>query len=548
MIFKKITAFAVMAVLCLFFKVNVRAQTILMGKIVDEHQQPLPNVTLKIGTQTMGASNNEGIFIIRANLAKGVLLFSAIGYKKGQLPFEKSMTNIEIVLYSETASLQQVNIASTGFQNIPKERATGSFVVIDSTLFNRKVGTTVLDRLDGITSGVLFNGTKSQRTVSGTATSVLGINIRGQSTLSDDVSKDPLIIVDSFPYIGSLENINPNDVESISVLKDAAAASIWGARSGNGVIVITTKKGRLNQKPIIDFNSNITLGNKIDLYANKKFVDASTFIDIEKYLFGQGYFTADIANTTTRPALSPVIDILAGNLSQSEKDTRIDALRTMDVRTDYEKHFYQKSINQQNSLSIRGGGNQMIYALSIGYDNNRESSIGNGYNRITINAQNTYTPIKNLDITAALNYTRSKALRNNLTGYGWDVGGKYGGLYPYADLVDDNGNALVVVKGYRAAYVNSTAELGFLDWKYRPLDELRNGDANDRTSNLLARISARYRFTKFLNAEVLYQNENQRIDTWEHYSRETYFTRNLDISAKVASKSAFKLTGDFASK
>src|SRR5690606_24656896 len=127
------------------------------------------------------------------------------------------------------------------------------------------------------------------RVISGTSTSILGVNIRGQSTLSDDVSKDPLIIVDSFPYVGTLENLNPNDIESVSVLKDAAAASIWGARSGNGVIVITTKKGRLNQKPVIDFNSNITIGNKIDLYANSKYVDARTFIDIEKYLYDKGY-------------------------------------------------------------------------------------------------------------------------------------------------------------------------------------------------------------------------------------------------------------------
>ena len=127
---------------------------------------------------------------------------------------------------------------STGYQKIPKERATGSFVQVDSMLLNRSVSTNILDRLDGVTSGLIFNKNKPNGTFT-------DISIRGRSTIFGN--DKPLIVLDNFPYEGDASNINPNDVASITVLKDAAAASIWGTRAGNGVIVINTKNAKFGQ-------------------------------------------------------------------------------------------------------------------------------------------------------------------------------------------------------------------------------------------------------------------------------------------------------------
>src|SRR5690606_4883361 len=142
----------------------------------------------------------------------------------------------------DTLAIEEVQV-NTGYQRIPKERTTGSFVYIDNKLLNRRVTTNLMDRLDGVTSGLVFNRNNQG---SGNETP---ISIRGRSTLF--ANPEPLIILDNFPYEGDLASINPNDVESITVLKDAAAASIWGVRAGNGVIVITSKNGRANQKPSI---------------------------------------------------------------------------------------------------------------------------------------------------------------------------------------------------------------------------------------------------------------------------------------------------------
>src|SRR5258708_10726659 len=105
--------------------------------------------------------------------------------------------------------------------------------------------------------------------------------IRGRSTLF--ASTEPLIIVDNFPYDGDINTINPNDVESITVLKDAAAASIWGVRAGNGVIVITTKKGSYHHPLQVSLNTNVTIGEKPDVFYDSRFIASPGFIDMESF-------------------------------------------------------------------------------------------------------------------------------------------------------------------------------------------------------------------------------------------------------------------------
>ena len=107
------------------------------------------------------------------------------------------------------------------------------------------------------------------------------ITIRGTSTLEGPSA--PLIVLDNFPYDGDINSINPNDVESITLLKDAAAASIWGVQSGNGVIVITTKKGGFNRPMQLEFNSNVTIGGKPDLFYDKQFLPSADYPGKPRY-------------------------------------------------------------------------------------------------------------------------------------------------------------------------------------------------------------------------------------------------------------------------
>ncbi|OYZ30164.1 MAG: hypothetical protein B7Y24_13680, partial [Sphingobacteriales bacterium 16-39-50] len=129
------------------------------------------------------------------------------------------------------------------------------------------------------------------------------LSIRGRNTIF--ANDQPLIVLDNFPYEGDINNINPNDIENISILRDAAAASIWGARAGNGVIVINTKKGSLSQPLTTEFHSNLTRIQQPDQFYQPR-MTSSDFIDTEILLFQRGFYNADLNNTTTRPPISEV--------------------------------------------------------------------------------------------------------------------------------------------------------------------------------------------------------------------------------------------------
>ncbi|RZM05526.1 MAG: hypothetical protein EOO88_54750, partial [Pedobacter sp.] len=194
--------------------------------------------------------------------------------------------------------LKPVEIVNTGYQNLPKERATGSFVLVDSRQLNRKVSSDVFSRMEGITSGLLFN-----KNTTNSNSGDLDLSIRGRSTLF--ANYQPLIILDNFPYNGDLNAINPNDVEKITLLKDAAAASIWGVRAGNGVIVLTTKRGKFDQPLQVSLNSNVTLAGKPDLFYNRNYLSSSDFIDLEKLLFDKGSFDDALNDKVSYPIVSP---------------------------------------------------------------------------------------------------------------------------------------------------------------------------------------------------------------------------------------------------
>ncbi len=208
---------------------------------------------------------------------------------------------------------------------------------------------------------------------------MVGIQIRGTSTLSPLVSVSPLIVLDNFPYEGDIRNINPNDIESITVLKDAAAASIWGARSGNGVVVITTKKGTNNSPISVDISSNITFRNKPNLYYDRNYLASKGYIEAESVLFNAGYFDAALNDNISYTPVSPVVELLNRIRSSSDQNEitklneQIDAFNQVDVRDDYERHVYQSSIAQQYSLGLRGGTNKMNYSFSAGFDKNPDN-------------------------------------------------------------------------------------------------------------------------------------------------------------------------------
>lgn len=518
------------------------------GRVLDQAGSPLAGATITAGKGGIATSTSgSGTFEIAVQDGDH-LSIKMLGYEPQDIEVNGNIG--EIRLTATNIVMETADVINTGYQSIPKERAVGSYVQVDNKLLNRSVSTNILDRLNGVVPGLTsdpignFNG-EIQTNPNNRSS---GLTIRGKSTLLS--STDPLIVVDNFPFEGELSSINPNDIESVTVLKDASAASIWGARSGNGVIVITTKRGKQNETIKIDFSSNLTVADRPDVYYNQNYIDSKNFIEIEQYLFDQGYFDSDLMDNSTYPVVSPAVEIMnlvkTGALTDAEGQKRLDVLRNPDVRKDWDNYIYQKALKQQYSLALHGGSDKMTYRLSAGYDHNKEELVRNGTNRLTINSLNTYRPLKNLELTAGLNYAQSRTDLNNSFSQYSVSNGKYSGSYfPYSMLADQMGNPLDILYGLGENYLQQSAQQGFRDWRYRPLQELAIANNRTKVNSILARLSATYKILPELSASANYQIEQQKISSRNHQTQDSYYVRNLFNTFSIYDPATNQLTSNF---
>ncbi|HVT85204.1 MAG TPA: SusC/RagA family TonB-linked outer membrane protein [Chitinophagaceae bacterium] len=464
------------------------------GKIIDEDGKPVPNATITIKQSNKKTiSDQHGLFTIHNSLLTDTLVITAVGYETTEEP-NNVRGLITIILRKRTTVLQEV-IVNTGYQFLSKERITGSFEKIDNASINLQASADIISRLEG-TSGILFDK-NSQRPP---------ITIRGLSSINGP--KDPLIVVDDFPYEGDLGSINPNDVESVTILKDAAAASIWGTRAGNGVIVITTKKAKFNQPFRISVSSALSVSPEPDLFA-LNWMSSSDYIGMENFLFSNGYRFSDTSNTN-RPAFTPVYEILFkqrnGQLSAADAEAQIDALKNIDVRNDMKKYLYHAAFNQQYALNFSGGAKNVAYNFSAGLDDNL-SELGALYRRLSLRSGNVFSPLKNLRVTLNIELSEGRSESGRPSYQAVTYNGS--SIYPYAQLADANGNPLSIVKSLRQPYKDTAGAGKLLDWNYYPLDDYKHTQTTTIIDHWLANLGLQYSFLNNFEFVFKYQLEKQ---------------------------------------
>ncbi|MES2456369.1 MAG: SusC/RagA family TonB-linked outer membrane protein [Bacteroidota bacterium] len=477
------------------------------GRVVDSTGNALAGATVKIkGTNRVVITNNDGVFSLTDVDEKAMLVISYTGYENKEIVVSENLGNIGLT--SSTGILEEVAVVSTGYQTLPKERATGSFTTINEKTLNRSVGINILDRLDGVASGLILN-----RNLRGNNNSK--ISIHGRSTLF--AGAEPLIVLDGFPYDGTIDQINPADITSINLLKDAAASSIWGARSGNGVIVITTKRGSKNQDLSIGLVSTLTVGQKPDLFYTPQ-MSSSEYIELEQFLFNKGFYNSRFNNPYN--IVSPAVEIFNQRknkiITSADSAQRINELKSYDVRNEQEKYFYRPKVYQQYQLNLNGGNGKHSYYMSGGYDKNLENLVSDSYDRLTLTANNTFNLFQDkLEISADVNFISSNTKTNNA----------YVPYTPYDRLKDENENSLAVVRDFRMSYVDTAGRGNLLDWHYRPLDEL---DPNSvlKLNQYRIKTGINYKILDGLNISANYQylNENRNRALLEDQNR--YNTRN----------------------
>jgi iron complex outermembrane receptor protein len=327
------------------------AQIKISGRVTaSDDGSALPGVSiLEKGTSNGSVSDADGNYSVSVS-PNATLVFSFVGYQSQEIQVA-DRTSINIVLQSDVMNLNEVVVI--GYGEIKKSDATGSVVSIGTKDFNKAVITSPQDLMTGRIAGVVVTSNSGAPGASST------IRIRGGSSLN--ASNDPLIVIDGFPVDnvpatgdGSiagvpnvLASINPNDIETFNVLKDASATAIYGARASNGVIIITTKKGK-SGKPKVSYNGVVGVSSPV------KYFDVFSGDEYRKLV-------TDLAEAGT---IDDIATDFLGNAS-----------------TDWQKEIYHTAVSHDHNVSLEGAVKKMPYRVSYGYSDQQGILRTSGYQR-----------------------------------------------------------------------------------------------------------------------------------------------------------------------
>ncbi len=493
------------------------------GNVTDIAGEPIAGATvslINVENRISAVTDLKGDFSLESADSHGHLIVSHIGYNTKSLNFDGEKLLL-VVLEHEQQELADV-VISTGYYKIPKERATGSFSYVDNDALNLSVNSNIISRLEGVASSFILDNRNLRSPNSNNEFLNRTIRIRGLSTIDADTS--PLIVVNNFPFEGDISNINPNDVESVTILKDAAAASIWGAKAANGVIVINTKSGNYNQRPDISLNTNFSIGSKPDLYYSPSFMSSSDFIEFEKIMFDR---KAYVENNWT--PLSPVTELLIaqskGLIDGDELTHNLNMLKNNDIRDDASKYLYRNRQTQFYNLNVVGGAERVKYYVSGGYEKDMFNLIGSEKNRMTLNSTNAFKVNNRLEMSLGISL-----MLDNIKEEGMELANIRPGnkeLYPYARLLDDNGIPSPVMNDYRKVYTDKAIENGLYNWDLVPLDNRDFQKQNSRTNELRFDLGVNYKIINGLNLDLKYQHFGTSYQRKSLQLKESYSVRDM---------------------
>lgn len=466
-------------------------QTKITGIVKDEFGESVPGANVLVKGTTNGTiTDMDGRFTLNVRSGE-TLVVSFVGYTNLEQKIVPTKTDYVINLKPDNQLLDEVII--TGYQTISKERATGSFAIMTPKDMEGKLQTNVLDRMEGMVAGLKIVPTTS----GGTGKP----EIRGVSTLNG--TKDPLYVVDGIPYEGSLDAINPADIVNITVLKDATAASIYGARSANGVIVITTRMGqtgrtRVNYTGSIKFNP---LPDR-DYY---NYTSSAETVDLMKDLFAEKHNTYDPNDRrSTNEVYLLMYQHKAGEITADELEQQLDVYRNQDRYSQVKDAFLRSAeMTHQHNLSFNGGSGMYKYALSVNYQEQLPFEKVQSTSRLGFNWKNQFNFFKWLRVdVGVINSNVDKDYDNGISGFGLLNGGT-----SYRMLRNNDGSPAQWYQNKSQLELDRLNGLGLQDETYIPLNELKNSHYNYNSKYWNTNIGATINIIEGLSLDLRYQTE-----------------------------------------
>lgn len=509
--FKQLTLNTLCLLLCFLYTIPAFAQkgTGITGVVTDELGDPLPAASIAVMNNkkiARGANTNlYGEFTIEANLKGGdnELVISYIGTKTVRIKLTPEVIKkpIEVVLKTDETMLADVTIVEDGYNRLPRKDMVGAFTTVKADDIMMPAYQSIDQMLQGKVAGMSVVNTSARVGASPK------ITIRGTSTIlgnSDPlwvvdgvIQEDPLsidmssaITSDMRELIGNqISWLNPQDIDNITVLKDASATAIYGSKASNGVIVVTTKKGTPGRVSV-NYNTNVSVRERptYDMY---DFMNSYERIQFSKeaYEAGVRYQSEPLPQIYTYEGLMAMFN--KRMITEDEFSRYLQRLET--VNTDWFDMLTRNSVSQSHNLSISGGTDKYTYNASVGYQNNKGYEVGNENDQITARLSINSNINDKLSINAQVNGSVRDA-----DGYGAGVN-----PYTYAmntsraiPAFEENGDRAFYSKYYTYQY--NTLLGGKNQYSYNIFNEMENSFSFNRGTNFNASINVSYKILKWL--------------------------------------------------
>ena len=501
-------------------------------EVIDEHNikltvrdslgRPLPGANVYNKTiNKMYVTDKLGEVSINDIPANGFFIqITYIGYKGEEVFVDRKTVSYLVTLRPTSAALEDVNVVSTGYQKLSKERAAGAYSVLSAKEIQETPAVNLMERLEGKVAGVKFDIKNN------------GIQIRGVNSYAGNAGT-PLIVVDGFPLMNPsdmatltksvganawgnsiISNINIADIEQITFLKDASATSIWGSRAANGVIVIDTKKGK-NVAPVVNLSYVFGISKNPSI-SNLHWMNSAQYVDLEREMVNKGFLVdpalASSSNAIYTPNNSEATEwmfrVNRGTATPAQRDAALAEIGSRDGMGQIENNLLQNAVNHQYNLSYSGGNENSTYYVSGGYTKDVPIYKSNFAQNAFINA-NTSTSLFNKRVTlrALFNYQYSNSQYNAAAVNALSVSNT--ALRPYDLIKDAQGNNIGRTIIFRESLNTSMVAQGYLPFTYNTLDELNYSNSITK-SNILRLIGGlNGKVTKWLNADFSVSNQRQ---------------------------------------
>ncbi len=499
------------------------------GMVRDDEGEPLPGAIVRVKDGSAQViTDADGHYVISVPTTACQVEYSYLGMLSHTADFPQGTAdqkqNVKLVSDNHLSE-----VVVTGYQTISKERATGSYTIINSKDIESRHAASLSQALEGLVAGMQGNddgrGGKA-------------FTIRGVSTMNADTQ--PLIVIDGFPImdnpshgakdnpnLNALERINTDDIESITFLKDAAAASIWGARSANGVIVITTKKAQ--KQWTIDASTQLTIARKQDVAHLTNLATASQMINYQRWMFEKqmmsGGYTQNMSNLYNSMTLSELLlyqGMNWGTISTDDMNRQLSALAALDNRKQIKDEMLNNPLQSQTNFSLSGSVGNWNTRFSAEFEHEKGDFIGSRDNTWKLDWQNDYRLNKHIAVNVGLNLVNANSHSSQISLQDLSI------LSPYEMLLNSDGT---YASHFHSSY-NSDV-LSMFDWNgftyhnmnYNLLQEARTRTQRTTNTQWRTQVGLQIDIIEGLRFNSRFQYESSRYKQRDTNKEESFYTR-----------------------